>query len=258
MMGGYGSAPRSNDLGPAGHIPVATSADAAPATCQVCGTVLIDEFDKVIGLCDTHQKDRRSVDGESMAAPVSASGVGAQWHARSPDGLVSGPMTLEELRSRIRSGSFAATDDFSRDGVDFGPIARFKELAYLASLTSDHPAGHPYSGPSFVTGGSDLNLGRLVTPLLLLMIIGGVGYLGYSKRAELSRLVAGLTSSASEGRPKGPNPLQRYRDGWFQANPDVSGTAAEYLVTAKARHLENTWRGYQQAERAFPAGAHPR
>ena len=159
-------------------------------------------------------------------------------------------MTLEELRARIREGSFAATDDFSRDGVDFGPIARFKELAYLASLTGESQGigmPHPrYVGPSFQP-----NLGRLVTPILLLMIIAGVGYLGYRERDQLARLVDGLTSRDTNTGPTGPNPLQRYKGRWTLAHPDASGTAAEHLVTAKARHLEDTWKGYESAERAY-------
>ena len=242
-----GSLPPSADLGVPGQVPVATA--SGPSTCQVCGVLLRDEFDKVIGLCDEHQRDRQHAPGEGVAAaPPSASGVGAQWHARSPDGMISGPMTLEELRSRIRDGSFAAADEFSRDGVDFGPIARFKELAYLASLTGDAQA---YQSPRISGTGLQPAWSRLVTPLLILLIVAGVGYLAYEEREQLARLVDGLMTSDSSEGPQGPNPLHRYKNNWALANPGVSGTAAEHLVTAKARHLEDTWKGYQQAERAY-------
>ena len=246
---GFG-ATRSNDLGIPGQGPTAS---LTPGACQVCGTPLNDEFDKVIGLCDLHQRDRRygeGDDGLASPAPAAASGMGAQWHARSPDGLVSGPMTLEELRVRIRDGSFAATDDFSRDGVDFGPIARFKELAYLASLTAEGHPGRP-SGPTFAHRSQSINPWRFVTPVLVLMIVAGVGYLAYQQRGQLARLVAGLTEGVVTSQPIGPNPLQRYKTRWALDQPDVSGTAAEHLVTAKARHLEDTWPGYREAEAAY-------
>ena len=237
----------SHDLAVPGQVPVAS----APSTCQVCGTTLHDEFDKVIGLCDEHQRDRRYGDGAS-AEPAPASGVGARWHARSPDGLVSGPMPLEELRVRIRDGSFSLNDDFSRDGVDFGPIARFKELAYLASLTGEAHGGRMSPARYYARGaGLQSTLSRILTPALLLLIIGGIGYLAFRERAQISKIAAGLMSTSGPTRPMGPNPLQRYKDRWALAHPDVSGTTAEHLVTARARHLEDTWSGYQQAERAF-------
>ena len=61
---GAGRGP-SNDLGIPG--PVATTA-SAPNQCQVCGRLLNDEFDKVIGLCDEHQRDRRHGDTDGGCA----------------------------------------------------------------------------------------------------------------------------------------------------------------------------------------------
>ncbi|MEL7371102.1 MAG: tetratricopeptide repeat protein, partial [Myxococcota bacterium] len=231
----------SNDLAIPGQVSVAPG----PNNCQVCGTPLADEFDKVIGLCDVHQRDRRH-ESDGLALDTGQGAGRGQWHARSPDGMISGPMDLEDLRGRIREGSFSATDEFSRDGVDFGPIARFKELAYLASLTGDFGTSPRYAGATFQPG-----LSRFVTPVLVLLILAGVGYLAYSQQDQLIRLVDGLTSSGDTAAPRGPNPLNRYRTAWALAHPDVSGTAAEHLVTAQARHLEDTWRAYRQAEDAF-------
>ncbi len=248
----------SDDFGPQGHgmpsndlgVPGPMSAASSASVCQVCGVRLDDEFDKVIGLCDEHQRDRRYGEGDGVApAPAMAAGVGAQWHSRSPDGLVAGPMTLEEMRARIRNGSIAATNEFSRDGIDFGPIHRFKELAYLASLTRDGQAYGP--GPQFANTPFRPGIGRFLTPILLLLIVGGLGYLAYHERDQLVRLAEGLSASASGTSARGPNPLARYKAKWALAHPDVSGTPAEHLVTAKARHLEDTWRGYQQAEQAY-------
>src|SRR5687767_1232313 len=145
------------------------------ATCQVCGTSLTDEFDKVIGLCDVHQRDRRGAEAPpSKAAP-------SQWYVRSRDGRSDGPMELEDLRQRIRSGEYSPDDDFSPDGVDYGPIGRFKDIAYLASLKVGGQSGAS-SRSSYARPKPGVSIGKLITPLLLLGVAGGVAFLAFTQR----------------------------------------------------------------------------
>lgn len=226
--------------------PVERKASEGGATCQVCGTPLTDEFDKVIGLCDVHQRDRRSTD----VAPDQADAAPASWHVRTRDGRVDGPFGLEDLRGRIRSGDFSPDDEFSSDGRDFGPITRFKDIAYLASLKVGGQVGvAPRS--TYATPRARGGLGRLITPILVVAVLGGAAFLAYAQRDQLAKVYADLTSDNAVRGPSTPNPLKRYLAKWGLAHPDVSGTAHEHLVTAKARHLEDTWRSYELAEQAF-------
>jgi predicted Zn finger-like uncharacterized protein len=59
-----------------GSVPAPNPADEAG--CQVCGDSLADEFDRVIGLCERHQRERGG--GEVPSRPA------ATWFARTADG----------------------------------------------------------------------------------------------------------------------------------------------------------------------------
>jgi tetratricopeptide (TPR) repeat protein/DNA-directed RNA polymerase subunit RPC12/RpoP len=229
--------------------PPKTAPSAGQSTCQVCGTPLSDEFDKVIGLCDVHQRDRRSTDvAPASAEPAAEAGA---WYVRGGDGRTSGPMGLDDLRSRIRSGDFSTDDQYSTDGRDFGPLGRFKEIAYLASLKVGGQAGLGAPRSTFAKPRSSMAIGRLITPLLVIGVVGGAGFLAYAQRAQLEKVYTDLTSDKKILGPSSPNPLKRYLAKWSLAHPDVSGTAHEHLVTAKNRHLEDTWRGYELAEQSY-------
>lgn len=259
-----GGSPAGNPFGAGVDLggPVGAPFQDAPAAgaesdarCQVCGTPLTDEFDKVIGLCDEHQRDRGA---EGGAPPATSGGLGglsgdlaegpAHWHVRRQGGGVEGPMALEDLRNQIRSGTYSVADEYSSDGIDFGPISRFKDIAYLASLSNNGPsaprASLAGSGPSF-------SIGRVVTPVLILLIIGGIGFLGYRQRETLEGIYEGIVQGTGPSGPSTPNPLKRYLATWRLRHPDLSGTASEHLGTAHGRHLEDTQQGYQAAERAF-------
>src|SRR5687767_999761 len=127
------------------------------ATCQVCGTSLTDEFDKVIGLCDVHQRDRRGAEAPpSKAAP-------SQWYVR------------------------------SRDGRSDGPIGRFKDIAYLASLKVGGQSGAS-SRSSYARPKPGVSIGKLITPLLLLGVVGGVAFLAFTQRDQLVKVYQDLTT----------------------------------------------------------------
>jgi tetratricopeptide (TPR) repeat protein len=215
------------------------------ARCQVCGTALTDEFDKVIGLCDVHQRDRRNDAGGAMPTSSESS---VRWTARTKDGRELGPMTLEDLRARIRQGELSPYDDYSKDGLSFFPIGKFQEIAYLSNIGTGE-SSVPRSRPSYARRGGE-GLSRMVTLGLALAVLGGLGFIVVTQREKIEELVHFGRSNAKQG-PTSPNPLKRQLAAWRLAHPDVSGTAHEHLVTARARHLEDTWRGYQLAEDAF-------
>lgn len=254
--GGSPSAPRSNPSArgrfdpPAGAGIPSSGLDflgAAPdpnpgddAGCQVCGEPLADEFDRVIGLCERHQRERGGAD----PAPRPA----ATWFARTPDGALAGPLPLEGLRDRIRGGVIPLASEFSSDGQRFASIASFKELAYLSTLGV---AGTGGVRTSIARRAPRLELSRYVTPLLAAVAFGGILYLAWTLRADLVRIYHGLIASEPDRRPTRPNPLRRYLADWRRAHPDISGTAKEHLETAFRSHREDTWRGYERAEKAF-------
>ncbi len=219
--------------------------DDAAATCQVCGTPLTDEFDKVIGLCDVHQRDRRT-DGAQAAESVGQ----ANWHARSRSGHSEGPLALDDLRTAIREGRFSPDDEFSQDGINYGPISQFKDIAYLASLKVGGQASvAPRS--SYAAPKRSFDMGGIVMPVLGILLLGGLGFGAYTQRDALVRLYHGSFSDKAPSGPARTNPFKRYLATWTAAHPDVSGTVQEHLVSARLRHLEDTWTGYQIAEQAF-------
>jgi tetratricopeptide (TPR) repeat protein len=221
------------------------------AKCQVCGTALTDEFDKVIGLCDVHQRDRRNDKGGPMLTPIDM--PAARWTARTNDGRTVGPMTLEDLRSRIRQGELSPADEYSKDGVSFLPMGKFQEIAYLSSIgaAGDNAVGGvPRSRPSYARRGGE-GLSRAITWGLALALITGLAFIGITQKDKIEEMLGHAGGNAAKVGPTSPNPLKRSLAQWRLAHPDVSGTAHEHLVTAKARHLEDTWRGYQLAEEAY-------
>jgi tetratricopeptide (TPR) repeat protein len=248
--GGGGIGDRFGDLD-AFQSNKATSDDGAK--CQVCGVALTDEFDKVIGLCDVHQRDRRGAD--SGGQPVlSGKDLAAQrWFVRTRDGGTQGPMSLEDLRSRIRQGEFGSSDEFSKDGATYQTLSRFQEIAYLAVLGATGESGIPGLGrprSSIARKGRD-TINRAITLGMVAVIIAVVGFLVLSQREKLTEMVERFSSSSKPHGPTTPNPLKRMLANWRLAHPDVSGTAREHLVTARARHLEDTWKGYQLSEDAY-------
>jgi tetratricopeptide (TPR) repeat protein len=226
------------------------SGDVQGAKCQVCGTALTDEFDKVIGLCDVHQRDRRGTE-----SPASGGDAGAKtWYARHNDGRTVGPMSLEDLRSRIRQGELSPQSEFSKDGHTFSPMSRFQEIAYLASLALGGEAGvggvaRPRT--SIARGRGGPGLGKTITWALVLVLLGGVGFIAYTQREKIEEVIARMTKGGTPKAATPPNPLKKQLGNWRLAHPDVSGTAHEHLITARARHLEDTWRSYQLAEDAY-------
>ena len=160
-------------------------------------------------------------------------------------------MSLEDLRGAIREGRFSPDDEFSQDGMNYGPISQFKDIAYLASLKVGGQAGVAAPRSSYARPKQSVEVGRLITPILVIALIGGLGFVGYTQRETLMKLYSGFMSEAPKAKPTTTNPLKRYIATWTAAHPDVSGTVQEHLVSARLRHLEDTWKAYQTAEQAY-------
>lgn len=206
--------------------------------CRECGVELRDEFDRVIGLCETHQDQRRE--------PETAEAV-ASWHVLAPTGRRTGPMSLEELRNRIRSGEFRPSDQFSRDGARFEPLTRFSELAYLAK-----PAG-PTGGRAMSAAVPAKSGRRFRRGVFAVVGALGVALLGgaYWKRAAIRSVVTRLHDGATKVSAKAPNPLIPLIAGWPAPKPGDADTPASLVARARKAHAKDTWAHYAEAEALY-------
>lgn len=223
------------------------------ATCQVCGTELNDEFDKVIGLCETHQRERS---GQSDFGAGASSSEAKEWRVRSIDGSVQGPFGLSEIRSGLQDHRFGEEDMYSKGTTDFGPMDSFAELRgytksqQLGRTDNRNNRSRDRAAPVAQPRSSGIGAGSIVLGLIVVALAAGGAYL-----VTHPELVQGvLAQSGKSDKPTGPlppNPLKRQLDKWRLAHPDASGTPEEHLRTAQARMLEDTWRSHQQAQDAF-------
>lgn len=221
-------------------------APASDVVCGECGTPLLDEFDKVIGLCELHQQNQQQEPEGEVSLPTS-SGGGNAWHARLPDGTILGPLGLEDMRDRIREGAVPLSAQFSNNGREFMPIAAFRELSYLASL-GVAGAAPARSSPR---PRRNLDFGRILTPVLGGLVLAGIALLAWQQRKDLAELYQRATAADEPSGPTRANPLRRFLATWRLAHPDVSGSAREHIEAADAYHVEDTWAGYSKAERAY-------
>ncbi|MFO0727112.1 MAG: tetratricopeptide repeat protein [Myxococcota bacterium] len=219
------------------------------AKCQVCGTDLNDEFDKVIGLCETHQRERS---GQSDFGATTSEAK--EWRVRSIDGSVAGPFSLSEIRNGLQDHRFGEEDMFSKNGVDFTTLDQFAELrSYSKNERANVGRGRARedrgrAAPQGRSGG--IGAGSVILGVLIVGLAAGGAYL-VMHPAIVQGLIAQTEKSDLPSGPVPPNPIKRQLDKWRLAHPDASGTPDEHLATAKTRMLEDTWRSHQQAQDAF-------
>lgn len=222
--------------------------------CQVCGTVLDDEFDKVIGLCELHQRER----GANPDAKKRAQADGGEWSARTASGDDVGPITLAELRSRLQRGEVPSDAQFSRDGGAYQPLDRFDELEGYGKRSA--PPNHkPLSieipqQRTFIAKArrsrSSVGLGTVILLLLVIAVAGGVGYV-ILEPDKAKALYTEIVDSQQREAPRPPNPLRPLFDEWRKIHTDLGGTPEEHVLAAQQLHLEDTERGYAEAQVAL-------
>jgi tetratricopeptide (TPR) repeat protein len=230
--------------------------------CQVCGIALVDEFDKVIGLCEQHQRERGGQGDFSGASRKG--GAESEWRVRTGDGGVLGPFSLTELRSRLQRNEFQDSDQFGKDAGEFGPLSSHPELrAYTHGETKGElETARPIRGDRRAKRSNEQapmrpqkrggSFGTVVLALLVLGLIGAGGF-AFFQADKVKQLYEDIFAKAKPPAPLPPNPLKKVLSKWRAAQPDMSGTATERLAEARSRHLEDTWRGYQLAQNSLKA-----
>jgi tetratricopeptide (TPR) repeat protein len=215
------------------------------STCSVCGAPLKDEFDRVIGLCEVHQRDQR---GEEPL-PTGADGLHDQWWVRPRHGgHPSGPYSLEDLRGRLRRGELAPTDQVSKDGQQFSSVERYPELAYITALQTVRGPSARATGVS-VHAGPDL--GRWARLGIVLLVVGALAYGAWSQRDLLGRIYANLMEGRVSTAPIGLNPLRRSIEGWKVELGPVNRELSEVLAEGRELHRRDDWQSYDAADRKF-------
>ena len=226
---------------------VANNLDAAvEVVCRKCGIVLTDEFDKVIGLCETHQQERRSADVNPRESGHQV--LSGTWHARGPDGSHVGPLELDELRSRIRSGQISRNAQFSTDGKRFAGLSAYKELSYLANLNFGQM---PVHGMYPSSARRRRSMAPIVTGAIVFAVLCGFAYVSWIRRDEIIHLYQTATAVEEQVEPRRAHPLSRYLAKWRRVHTDMSGTVEEHLRVGDEAHLRDTWTDYDHADKSY-------
>lgn len=212
-----------------------------PAYCRECGVLLQDEFDRVLGLCETHQQDQRD---EDLAVESFVSSGG--WYARAPGGEVTGPISLDEMRRRIRSGTVSLSASFSSDGEDYQTIYAFREIAYLTSLNAE-PSSARRSRFQFSQIGERVVF--FLRPLAVVVLLLSVSYIGWIKRAELLEIYQSALVSDIPNAPERASPVRRLLAQWqSQLTNSTPDSIESYLKQAHVHQDQDRWAAYAEAE----------
>lgn len=212
------------------------------AKCNVCGTPLKDEFDKVIGLCELHQRERAGQGGAQAAAP------GMRFRVRKASGEVIGPFTFDELKDKARDRQVVPEDRFSTD-EDAGfkehrQIPQLKKLFELAAEAAAKPKIKPARPPR--------SYGFLAWILLLLALLAVGGAVLYFVAPETAlALVAKLREGGAGGLVGRGNPLGPRISELKKTHGTITESLDELRAGAAKGFALDTKRGYAEARTAL-------
>jgi predicted Zn finger-like uncharacterized protein len=85
--------------------------------CERCGAVMAPNSGSLCANCEGQVQGAGLVQNER------------EWRVKKPDGIVLGPLTLEEVREKFTAGEVAAEDRVARGEQDFKLISSFPEFA---------------------------------------------------------------------------------------------------------------------------------
>ncbi len=191
--------------------------------CERCGGV-IPPGTGIGGLCDRC----RSIEQESAIRPGER-----EWRVQKADGVILGPLTLEEVTMKFHQGEVTATDRVARGEADFRLISSYAEFSDFFrrpseafKMTFKHPP------PSH----RGRNLAVLV--VLVLALGGAGGWYLWSRMAE---------DGGGEERDVRTAVLEMFS----REIPTPTGSASEEVACGRKFMLLDDRLSYLQADRAF-------
>jgi len=191
--------------------------------CERCGG-LIAPGTGIGGICDRC----RSIEQESAIRPGDR-----EWRVQKTDGVILGPLTLEEVKAKFQEGGVVATDRVARGEADFRLISSYAEFADFfrrPGAAYDMTFKHP---PPSHRG---RNIAILV--VLVLALAGAGGWYLWTQMKEAS-------GRDDEGV------LQGVLDRFSQEIPTPTGTASEETSSGRKFMRLDDRLSYLQADRAF-------
>lgn len=206
------------------------------AKCNVCGAPLRDEFDKVIGLCETHQRERAGGGG--------GAGPGLRFRVRKKSGEVIGPFTFDELTDKARSRDVVPEDRFSTDEdpsfKEARQIPQIKNLFEVAAELAAKPKLKPQRPPR--------NYGFLSWILLFIAVASAGGAVLYFVAPETALAwVAKLRSGGSGGMLSRGSPLGPRISDLKSKHGKVDQTVEDLRRQAARGFALDTQGGYEEA-----------
>jgi predicted Zn finger-like uncharacterized protein len=191
--------------------------------CDRCGGV-ISPGTGIGGICDRC----RSIEQESAIRPGDR-----EWRVQKTDGVILGPLTLDEVKVKFHQGEISATDRVARGEADFRLISSYAEFADFfkrPGAAYDMTFRHP--PPS--------HRGRNITILavLVLALAGAGGWYLWTQMGE--------TSGQDD-----EDVLQGVLDRFSQEIPTPTGSASDETASGRKFMRLDDRLSYLQADRAF-------
>jgi len=191
--------------------------------CERCGGV-IPRGTGIGGICDRC----RSIEQESAIRPGDR-----EWRVQKTDGVILGPLTLEEVKAKFHQGEVTATDRVARGEADFRLISSYAEFGdFFRRPAFDMTFKH--TPPS--------HRARNITILaVLILALGGAGawYL--------------WTQMEKPTGEEDADVLRSTLDLFSQEVPTPTGSASEEVASGRKFMVLDDRLSYLQADRAFKA-----
>jgi tetratricopeptide (TPR) repeat protein len=205
--------------------PVEPAPGSQPAEdrCERCGGVIATGTG-IGGLCDRC----RGIEQESAIRPGER-----EWRVQKTDGVILGPLTLDEVRVKFHQGEVAATDRVARGEADFRLISSYAEFAgffrrpgEVFEMTFRHtPLSH-----------RGRNIAILV--VLVLLLAGAGGWYQWSRKAD---------SGGAGDEYVRRDVLEMFA----KEIPIPTGTAGDAVASGRKFMLLDDRLSYLQADKAF-------
>jgi predicted Zn finger-like uncharacterized protein len=215
--------PEPPELPPIRPVEPAAGQQLSEDRCERCGGVIAPGTG-IGGLCDRC----RSIEQESAIRPGER-----EWRVQKTDGVILGPLTLDEVRMKFRQGEVTATDRVARGEADFRLISSYAEFSSFFRRP-----GEAFQMTFKHTPPSHRGRNIAVLAVLVLGLAGAGAWYLWSRRAD----------SAGEAAE---DVRKAVLDGFSQEIPVPTGSAADEVASGRKFMLLDDRLSYMQADKAF-------